>query len=107
MAVIRVQLKGQAKIAYAEKVVNKAGGKFFGAGFIKKDNTLREGQFRTGVKVHTKGGELKYNPRDFGLRGVWEANNKEGCTEGEAFRMMNYATLTYLRTGGDEYIFLG
>ena len=100
-----VKLKGQAKVDRADELISQAEGRFFGALFVKKDGSDRNGQFRTGVAKHTKGVGLAYNPKEYGLRGVWEANNKEGCTEEQAYRMINLDTVKMLKVNGEEYRF--
>lgn len=107
MAIIRHTETGADKVRVADTIISEAEGRFFGASFVKKDGTPRSGQFRTGVAKHTKGVGLSYNPKDYGLRGVWEANNKEGCTEEQAYRMINLETLTLLKVNGDEHHFPG
>ena len=100
-----VKLSGQAKVDFADRLISTAEGRFFGATFVKKDGTERSGQFRTGVAKFTKGVGMAYNPKDYGLRGVWEANNKAGCTEEQAYRNINLATLKLLKVNGEEYTF--
>jgi hypothetical protein len=105
MAIIRHKEKGQAKVEVADRIIGEAGQHFFGARFVKKDGSDRSGQFRLHVGKHTRGGKLKYNPKEHNLRGVWEANNKEGCVEEQAYRMISLETVTMLKVNGDEHIF--
>jgi hypothetical protein len=100
-----IKLKGEAKVKKADELISLANGRFFSATFIKKDGTIRTGQFRTGVAKHVKGVGLNYNPKDYGLRGVYEPNNAEGFTGDEAYRNINLATLTMLKVDGEEYRF--
>jgi len=100
-----VKLEGESKVKFADALISEAEGRFFSALYVKKDGADRNGQFRTGVAKHTKGVGMAYNPKDYGLRGVWEANNKEGCTEEQAYRMINLATLKMLKVNGEEYRF--
>ena len=100
-----VKLEGQAKVDFADALITQANGRFFGVEFVKKDGSLRKGQFRTGVKKHVKGVGMAYNPADYGLRSVHEQGNKEGCTEEQAYRCINLATLQLLKVDGEEYRF--
>ncbi len=99
------KLKGQAKVDQADALINAANGQFFAATFTKKDGSIRTGQFRTGVAKHVSGAGQKYDPKDYGLRGVWESGNKEGHTGPDAYRNINLETLTLLKIGGLEYQF--
>lgn len=99
------KVKGEAKVKKADEIISQANGRFFGAAFVKKDGSLRTGQFRTGVAKHVKGVGLNYNPKDYGLRGVHEQNNAEGAKGAEAYRMLNLETLTMLKVDGEEYHF--
>jgi hypothetical protein len=99
------KLKGEAKVKKADELISQANGRFFGATFIKKDGSIRTGQFRTGVAKHVKGVGLNYDPKDYALRGVHEQNNKEGATGAEAYRMINLETVTMLKVDGEEYRF--
>jgi hypothetical protein len=102
---MKLKVKGQAKVDKADELISQAEGRFFSATFIKKDGSVRVGQFRTGVSKHVKGVGMAYNPADYGLRGVWEANNKAGCKEEQAYRNINLATVTMLKVNGEEYTF--
>lgn len=100
-----IKLKGQAKVSKADALISQANGQFFGATFVKKDGSTRTGQFRTGVAKHVFGEGRKYDPSDYGLRGVWESGNKEGATGPDAYRNINLETLQLLKIGGQEYRF--
>lgn len=102
---ITMTLKGQAKVDHVDALIAKTEGRFFSATFVKKDGTKRTGQFRTGVAKHVKGVGLSYNPKEHNLRGVWEANNKKGCVEEQAYRMINLETVEMLKVNGEEYRF--
>lgn len=101
-----VKLKGEAKVRFANRVIDRSQGRFFTAGHGKVDGTPRTGQYRIRVKVHTKGVGAKYDARARGLRTVWEANNKAGCTGADAYRNLNLHTLFYLKVDEQEYKFI-
>jgi hypothetical protein len=78
------------------KIIRKTGGKFFYCEFVKADGTLRKMIGRIGVKKHVTGGGLPYDPKDYNLQVVWDAQKR-------AYRMLNLLTLKYLRCGDITY----
>jgi len=75
-------------------------GKFFTVTFIKKDGSERILNGRVGVyksKFAPLTGEgMKYNPSDFGLVTVFDAQKK-------AYRMVNTNTIRELTVDGETY----
>lgn len=67
------------------KDIQKTDGKVFGVKFIKKDGTLRDMACRLKVQKGVKGVGRKFNPKDYGLVGVYDMNN--------GFRMVNTNTV--------------
>tara|TARA_X000001388_G_C2135869_1_gene86803 strand:- start:61 stop:351 length:291 start_codon:yes stop_codon:yes gene_type:complete len=65
-------------------------GFIFGAGFIKKDGTVRTGKFRGGVKIGVKGTGPKHNPKDHGHFKVYDMTIND-------FRKINSNTLFYIK----------
>ena len=72
---------------------------FFGAEFLKKDQTVRKVNGRQGVTKHLKGGELKYTPSEHGYIIYWDR------VKGE-YRTLNTTTLIKLRVGKQDYIII-
>ena len=61
-------------------------GKIFTAEFIKKDNTRRKINCRTGVQKYSKGIGFKFNPISRNLLSVYDLQKKE-------YRFINLSTL--------------
>lgn len=80
----------------AKNLIYKTDGAFFSVDFIKKDGSIRTMTCRTGVKKHLKGGELAFNPNEYGLAVVYEMNV-------EGYRMINLNTIMRLKIAGEEY----
>ena len=80
-------------------LIDETGGRWFSVTFIKKDGTERRMNARTAVTKHLQGGELKFNPRDHGLRVVFDAQKKK-------YRMVNLQTVTHFKCGQIERRFL-
>jgi len=93
------------KIKKADALIASAKGTLFHAEFVKKDGTIRKGKFRTGVSQFVSGEGRKYNPKDYGLRGVYEFDNAEGAEGKEAYRNINLATIKLLIVNGKAYRF--
>jgi hypothetical protein len=70
-------------------------GKIFSATFIKKDGTVRHIVARIGVTKGVKGAGLSFDPLQKLLLPVYDM---EKC----AFRMINMATLTDIKIGGEK-----
>jgi len=71
-------------------------GRIFTATFNKKDGTERVMNCRFGVKKHLSGGELRYNPSDFGMMSVFDMVSK-------GYRMLTLNKITRLKIGGEDY----
>ena len=90
------------KISKAKSVELLKGskGKFFSVTFIKKDGSERVLNGRVGVyksKFAPLNGEgMKYNPSDYGLVTVFDAQKK-------AYRMVNTNTIRELIVDGETY----
>ena len=70
---------------------------FFGAEFLKKDQSVRKVNGRQGVTKHLKGGELKYTPSEHGY--IIYCDRVKGD-----YRTLNTTTLVKLRVGKQDYI---
>ena len=78
------------------------GDHFFSVKFIKRTTgETRDMVCRKGVSKYTKGGELKYDPIEKGLVGVWEANNP---TPDKAYRMIPLEGLIEAKIDGNHYV---
>lgn len=68
-----------AKKVELRQAYNRAseGGRWFSVEFIKKNGEYRRMIARTGVRQHLKGGELRYEPEDYELRTVWDAEKED------------------------------
>tara|TARA_R110000824_G_scaffold143854_3_gene311623 strand:- start:812 stop:1093 length:282 start_codon:yes stop_codon:yes gene_type:complete len=77
-------------------LLKNSNGLMVGTDFIKKNGDDRKLNGRLGVKKHLKGGELKYNPSDYGLMTIFDVQKKE-------YRMVNLETLYAMRIQGVEY----
>ena len=82
--------------ADAEKMIRATKGKFFTVTFIKKDGTTRVMNARLGVKSYLKGGELPYNPSDYGLIILFDVQKKK-------YRAVNLNTISKLKIENTEY----
>ena len=75
-------------------------GKFFSVTFIKKDGSERVLHGRVGVykskHAPLTGEGMKYNPSDYGLVTVFDAQKK-------AYRMVNTDTIRELTVDGETY----
>lgn len=85
-------------------IEDRAGGKIFGATFIKKDGEERTGTWlkSSAVKKDRAGGELAYSPRDKGLYCVYEMVN-ETDRKDDKWRMISLEGLKALKIGGVVY----
>lgn len=72
--------------------------KFFKATFVKSNGETRKMLARLGVKKHLKGGELKYNPKDYDNMVVYDMQKK-------GYRTINLKTLKQIKVNGKEYNF--
>ena len=80
----------------AKNLIYKTNGEFFSVDFIKKDGSIRTMICRTGVKKGLKGGELAFDPNEYGLAVVYEMDV-------EGYRMINLNTIMRLKIAGKEY----
>ena len=75
-------------------------GKFVSVRFVKKDGEVRDLNGRMGVHkskyAPLTGQGLAYNPDDYGLVGIFDAQKK-------AYRMVNINTLSQLTVDGETY----
>lgn len=71
-------------------------GKVFSAEFIKKDNTIRTINCRTGVVKHLKGGTLRFDPISRNLLTVFDMS-KNG------YRFISFDRLNWIKIGGKKY----
>ena len=86
--------------AKATDLIKGSKGKFINVKFVKKNGDLRTLTGRTGVynspHAPLTGEGLKYNPDDYGLVGIFDAQKK-------AYRMVNINTLQELTVEGQTY----
>jgi len=86
--------------AKATDLIKGSKGKFINVKFVKKNGDLRTMTGRTGVykskHAPLTGDGLKYNPDDYGLVGIFDAQNK-------GYRMVNINTLQELTLEGQTY----
>lgn len=82
----------------ARDILERARGGFFTVTFITKDGRVRVMNARTGVRKHTKGGQLGYVPSTFNLLPVFDVQRK-------GYRMINLNTIIDARVDGTEYVF--
>jgi WYL_2, Sm-like SH3 beta-barrel fold len=71
-------------------------GKIFSATFTKKNGETRHMVARLGVKMHLKGGELKYDAEALNYLIVFDMQKK-------AYRTINFNTLSNIKFGGKIY----
>lgn len=67
------------------RAIQETDGKVFGVKFIKKDGSLRDMACRLKVRKGVTGAGRKFEPKDYGLVGVYDMNN--------GFRMVNTNTV--------------
>ncbi len=77
-------------------LINSTKGKIFKALFTKKDGSLREMVCRLGVHKYITGVGRSYEPKDYGLIGVYDMQNN-------GYRMINLKTLQSLTINGKNY----
>lgn len=84
----------------ARDMIKSSKGKFISTTFVKKNGEVRDLNGRVGVhkSKHSplKGVGLGYNPDDYGLVGIFDAQKK-------AYRMVNINTLSQLKVDGETY----
>lgn len=79
------------------EILEQSNGRVFTVEFIKKDGSLRKMNCRLGVKKNLAGGDLRYDPNDFGYLSVFDMGKKE-------YRMINLNTIQSIKSGGKEYL---
>ena len=86
--------------AKATDLIKGSKGKFISVTFVKKDGEVRKLNGRMGVhnskNAPLKGVGLAYDPNDYGLVGIFDAQKK-------AYRMVNINTLSELIVDGQTY----
>lgn len=90
----------QISKATAKDMIKGSKGKFVSVRFVKKDGDIRDLNGRVGVHkskyAPLTGQGLAYNPDDYGLVGIFDAQKK-------AYRMVNINTLSQLKVDGETY----
>lgn len=76
----------------ALQAIKATRGRFFVCEFVKKDGKLRRLLGRIHVSKHVTGEGLAFNPSDYKLHVVWDAQSK-------GYRMINLDTLQTLQCG--------
>ena len=86
--------------AKATDLIKGSKGKFISVKFVKKNGEVRNMNGRMGVHksphAPLKGVGLAYNPDDYGLVGIFDAQAKD-------YRMVNINTLSELTLDGQSY----
>jgi len=86
--------------AQARDIIKGSGGQFISVTFTKKNGEVRDLNGRMGVykskHAPLTGQGLAYNPNDYGLVGIFDAQKK-------AYRMININTLSQLTMKGKTY----
>lgn len=96
-------------LAEANRLIDGTNGRFFSVTFLKTNGKLREMTCRLGVKKDLRGGTLKYDPRERGLRVVHEAESiqtdgGQRMTVKSGYKMIPTGPrLLSLRVGGKAY----
>lgn len=84
----------------ATDLIKGSKGKFIAVRFVKKNGEVRDLNGRMGVHkskyAPLTGQGLAYNPDDYGLVGIFDAQKK-------AYRMVNINTLSQLTVDGESY----
>lgn len=84
----------------ATDLIKGSKGTFIGVTFVKKNGEVRNMNGRVGVHkskhAPLKGVGLAYDPKDYGLVGIFDAQKK-------AYRMVNINTLSELKVNGKVY----
>ena len=76
----------------ALQAIKATRGRFFVCEFVKKDGKLRRMLGRIQVHKHITGEGLAFDPKDYNLHVVWDAQNK-------GYRMVNLDTLQSVKCG--------
>jgi len=94
----------------AATLINNSKGKFFTVRFEKRTNQqLRTMTARTGVRKHTRGGSLAFDPASRGLIGVFELGNNQDPKTGqftghtEGYKFIPIDGILQLKIGGKQY----
>ena len=84
----------------ARELIKGSGGQFVSVEFVKKNGDVRKLNGRMGVHsskyAPLKNVGLAYNPDEYGLVGIFDAQNK-------GYRMININTLLVMKIDGKEY----
>jgi hypothetical protein len=81
-----------------ENVIELLGDKIFTVTFVKKDGSVRVLNGKRKVVKHLRGGELKYDPIEKGLIGVYDLQS-------EGYRMINSQTVLEIKADKQVYKF--
>ena len=88
------------KFLKREELVSKIGeqnGRFFTIAFRKLDGSFRSLNGRTGVKKHSNGGKLKFDPEEHNLVNLYDVQNK-------GYRFANLDTAIALNAEHKTYV---
>ena len=85
------------KVETIARIIREQEGKTVTVVFVKRTNgELRTMNCRLGVKKHLKGGELKYNPKDYDLLTTFDMQKKDyRCISLDAVKTVTAAGITY------------
>lgn len=82
----------------AVEIMNNQGGRIFSVVFEKRSTGLdRKMVCRKGVRSHSNGGTLNYNPQTHNLLNVFDLQS-------QGYRMINLEGLKKLKAQGNEYV---
>lgn len=85
------------KMEDVERLLEAHPGRIFRATFIKADRSVRVLVGRQGVTKDRAGGQLRYDPSQYGLLCVYDMQK-------EVYRNINLNTLVELKIGGQIFI---
>ena len=80
----------------AKKLIANSNGAFFSVDFITKSGEKRTMTCRLGVTKHLKGGQLAFDPTQYGYQVVYD-------TTVGGYRMVNLKTLKRLAINGKQF----
>jgi hypothetical protein len=102
MATLEKTIARKQAVGIIERL--KKEGQFFTVEFIKRTTgELRVMNCRGGVGKYVTGQGLAFEPKKKGLIGVWEANNKEGDKEAQAYRFISVEGIQTVIGDGKAY----
>jgi len=89
-------------ITQAFQKIDTSNGKIFRIKFIKRDGKMRSMLARIKVRKNLKGKGLGYDPKEKGLRNVYDMALARNNKDENCYRMIN-SNIEYLKIGGIAY----